>query len=67
MQIKGDIMKNGIALFMAWIAGVDLGLCLGNQAAGGAAIPQAWIGAFVLSACALIVIVAPSIKIDQKR
>lgn len=46
-------MKIGLALIVIWIAGMDLGLCLGNQAAGGASIPQAWVGAAILNAIAL--------------
>ena len=47
-----------ISYFILWIAGIDLGVCLGNLAAGEVKLPQAWLGAFVLSVCALAIITA---------
>lgn len=59
-------MKRFINSFIIWVAGIDLGLCLGNQAAGGVSIPQAWFGAFLLTCCALVALIVGGIQIGNR-
>lgn len=49
-------MKPGVAVFVIWCAGAELGLCLGNHAAGGTNFPQAWASASLLSLIAVYAI-----------
>ncbi len=58
-------MAKGIALFVIWIAGIDLGVCLGNDAAGGVFLPQAWFGAFILNLMAVIAVGVATVGIKR--